>query len=53
VEADTVGGQGGVELDPTRRLMVREAWRSKVQVWSHVGGGEMVVARVRVRAPHT
>jgi hypothetical protein len=50
VEADAVSGRGVLEADPMRRRWCRCGGAQSRS--GHVSGGEMIVARVKVRAPH-
>jgi hypothetical protein len=48
---EAVGGRGGVEADPMRRWWCRRGCtRSRS---GHASGRKMIVARVKVRVPHT
>jgi hypothetical protein len=49
MEVDAIGGQGGVEVDPMRQCRHGGMWSRS----GCASGREMIVARVRVRAPHT
>jgi hypothetical protein len=56
VEANAAGEVwGGMEADAVVDRWCVEAVdeATAVQAWRHAGGGEMIVARIRVRAPHT